>query len=95
MKNCSSGDKLNLLQCPWNDLQKRQMKDIPYASVIESQMHAQVCTRLSTAYTIEKLSRYLIILRLITRRLSRRQCDIYRGPKLHAYLLKIWSVAAG
>ena len=69
MKNCSSGDtsvtkedKLSLLQCPKNDLQKKQMKDIPYASVVESLMYAQICTHPDIAYTIEKLGRYLIIL---------------------------------
>jgi len=67
MKNCSLGDtpvterdKLNLLQCPKNDLQKEQMKDIPCASAVESLMYAQVCTRSDIAYTVEKLGRYLI-----------------------------------
>ena len=36
MKNCYRGDKLSLLQYPKNDLQKEQMKDIPYASADES-----------------------------------------------------------
>ena len=61
MKNCSRGDKLSLLQCPKNDLQKEQMKDIPYASAVESLMYAQVCTHSDIAYTIDKLGRYLII----------------------------------
>jgi len=36
------------------------MKDIPYASMIESLMYAQVCNRPDIAYTVEKLGRYLI-----------------------------------
>ena len=44
MKNCFREDKLSLLQCPKNDLQKEQIKDIPYALAIESMMYAQVCT---------------------------------------------------
>ena len=60
MKNCSRGDKLSLLQCPKNDLQKEQMKDISYASAVGSLMYAQVCTRPDIKYTIEKLGRYLI-----------------------------------
>ena len=36
------------------------MKDIPYASTVESVMHAQIYTCSDIAYTIEKLGRYLI-----------------------------------
>ena len=60
MKNCSKRDKLNLLQCPKNDLQKEQMKDIPYASAVGSLMYDQVCTCPDIAYTIKKFGRYLI-----------------------------------
>ena len=79
MKNCSLGDthvtkrhKLSLLQCSNNDLQKDQMKDIPYASTVGSLMYAQVYTRPDIAYTFEKLGTYLINHGLITGRLSRR-----------------------
>jgi len=60
MKNCSRKDKLSLLQCPKNDQQKEQMKDIPHASAVESLMYAQVCTHPDIEYTIEKLDKYLI-----------------------------------
>ncbi|KAL0453458.1 UNVERIFIED_CONTAM: Retrovirus-related Pol polyprotein from transposon TNT 1-94 [Sesamum latifolium] len=57
MKDCSpsvapivKGDKLHLNQCPRNDLEREQMKDIPYASAIESLMYAQVCTRPDIAF---------------------------------------------
>jgi len=60
MKNCSRRDKLSLLQCPKNDLQKDQTKNIPYALEVWSLMYAQVCTHSDIAYTIEKLGRYLI-----------------------------------
>ena len=53
-------DKLSQLQCPNNDLQKEQMKDILYASAVESMMYSQVGTRPDIAYTVEKLDRYLI-----------------------------------
>jgi len=36
------------------------MKDIPYASVVESLMYAQVCIWPDIVYVIEKLGRYLI-----------------------------------
>ena len=60
MKDCSRGDKLSLLQCPKNDIQKEQMKDIPYALAVGSLMYVQVCTHPDIAYTVEKLGRYLI-----------------------------------
>jgi len=50
---------LSLLQCPKNDLQKEQMKDIPNALTVESLMYAQVCTYPDIAYVVGKLGRYL------------------------------------
>jgi hypothetical protein len=38
------GDKFNLNQCPKNDLEREQMKNIPYTSAVGSLMYAQVCT---------------------------------------------------
>ncbi|KAL0334044.1 UNVERIFIED_CONTAM: Retrovirus-related Pol polyprotein from transposon TNT 1-94 [Sesamum angustifolium] len=65
MKDCSSsvapivkGDKLHLNQCPRNDLERKQMKDIPYASAIRSLMYAQVCTKPDIAFAVGILGRY-------------------------------------
>ncbi|KAL0400200.1 UNVERIFIED_CONTAM: Retrovirus-related Pol polyprotein from transposon TNT 1-94 [Sesamum radiatum] len=52
------GDKLHLNQCPRNDLEREQMKDIPYASAIGSLMYAQVCTRPDIAFAVGMLGRY-------------------------------------
>ena len=60
MKYCSKRDKLSLLQCPKNDLQKEQMKDISYAPAVGSLTYAQVYTSPDIAYTVKKLGRYLI-----------------------------------
>ncbi|KAL0313499.1 UNVERIFIED_CONTAM: Retrovirus-related Pol polyprotein from transposon TNT 1-94 [Sesamum radiatum] len=64
-ENCSpsvapivKGDKLHLNQCPRNDLEREQMKDIPYASAIGSLMYAQVCTRPDIAFAVGILGRY-------------------------------------
>ena len=45
MKDCSpsvapivNGDRLNLNQCPKNDFEREQMKNIPYALVVGSLM---------------------------------------------------------
>ena len=40
MKNCSRRENLSLLQYSKNDLQKERMKDILYASVVESLIYA-------------------------------------------------------
>ena len=48
MKNCSAsvapiqkGDKFNLMQCPQNELERKQMEGIPCAFAIGSLMYAQ------------------------------------------------------
>ncbi|KAH9760840.1 Integrase catalytic domain-containing protein [Citrus sinensis] len=65
MKDCSrsvapivKGDKFSLKQCPENKLQREQMTNIPYASVVGSLMYAQVCTRPDIAYVVGMLGRY-------------------------------------
>lgn len=65
MKDCSpsvapivKGDKFNLNQCPKNDFEREQMKNIPYASVVGSLMYAQVCTRPDIAFAVGILGRY-------------------------------------
>ncbi|XP_059598697.1 secreted RxLR effector protein 161-like [Vitis vinifera] len=64
MKDCSpsvspivKGDRFNLNQCPKNDLEREQMKNIPYVSTIGNMMYAQVCTRLD-AFAVRMLGRY-------------------------------------
>ena len=65
MQNCSSSvapivkwDIYCELQCPKNDLKKKQMDKIPYASTVGSIIYAQVCTRPDIAYVIGMLGRY-------------------------------------
>ena len=65
MKDCSpsvapivKGDRFNLNQCPKNDFEREQMKNIPYASVVGSLMYAQVCTRPDIAFAVGMLGRY-------------------------------------
>ena len=52
------GDRFNLNQCPKNDFEREQMKNIPYASVVGSLMYAQVCTRPDIAFAVGILGRY-------------------------------------
>ena len=65
MKDCSpsvspivKGDRFNLNQCPKSNLEREHIKNIPYASIVESLMYAQVCTRPDIAFIIEMLGRY-------------------------------------
>ena len=65
MKDCSpsiapivKGDKFNLDQCPKNDLEWEQMKNIPYASTVGSLMYVQVYTRPDIAFSVRMLGRY-------------------------------------
>lgn len=54
----SKGDKLSKEDCPRNDVERAEMKDKPYASVVGSIMYAQVCTRPDLAFSISVLGRY-------------------------------------
>ena len=65
MKNCLpsvspivKGDRFNLDRCPKNDLEREQMKNIPYAYAVGSLMYAQVCTRPDIAFAVGMLRRY-------------------------------------
>ena len=65
MQDCSpgvapivKGDRFSLNQCPSNDLEKKEMKNIPYASAVGSLMYAQVCTRPDISYAIGMFIRY-------------------------------------
>jgi len=63
MDKCSSGvvliqngDKFNLMQCPKNELEREQMRNIPY--VFGSLMYAQTCTTPDISFTVRVLGRY-------------------------------------
>lgn len=65
MKSCSAGivpiqkgDKFSNMQCPKNDLERKEMESIPYASVVGSLMYAQTCTRPDISFAVGMLGRY-------------------------------------
>ncbi|XP_034674312.1 secreted RxLR effector protein 161-like [Vitis riparia] len=65
MKDCSpsiapivKGNRFNLDQCPKNDLEWEQIKNIPYVSTVGSLMYAQVCTRPVITFVVGMLGRY-------------------------------------
>ena len=66
MRDCSpsvalilKADKFNFNQCPKNDFEREQMKNIPYALAVRSLMYAQVYIRPDIAFSIGMLGRYL------------------------------------
>jgi len=52
------GDKFSSSQRPKNALEKKEMKNIPYAYVVGSLMHAHVCLRPEIACVVGMLGRY-------------------------------------
>ena len=66
MQSCSSikipivkDDKFSKGQCPQNNIERDQMKAIPYSSIVGSLMYAQVCTHPNIAFVVDVLGRYL------------------------------------
>ena len=51
-------DKFSLMQCPENELERKQMENIPYASIVWSLMYAQTCTRPDISFAVGMLGRY-------------------------------------
>jgi len=65
MEKCSASvvpiqkeDKFSLMQCPNNELERKEMERIPYASVVGSLMYAQTCTRPDISFVVGMLGRY-------------------------------------
>lgn len=65
MKDCSAGTVLikkgykpSLSQCPKNELERGQIKSIPYVSIVGCLMYAKVCTRLDISFAVSILGRY-------------------------------------
>lgn len=65
MESCSAGmvpiqkgDKFSKKQCPKNDLERKEMEYIPYASLVGSLMYASTCTRPDISFAVGMLSRY-------------------------------------
>ena len=65
MNNCSAsiaplqkGDKFSLLQCPKNDVEHKEMENIPYSSVIGSLMYLQTCPKPDISFAVGMMGRY-------------------------------------
>ncbi|XP_057962320.1 secreted RxLR effector protein 161-like [Malania oleifera] len=75
------GDKFSLLQCPKNDVEWRQMKDVPYASVVGSLMFAQTCTRPDISFAVGMLERYQSNLGMIHWKAAKKILGYLQGTK--------------
>lgn len=51
-------DKFSLMQCPKNDMERKQMEAIPYAFVVGSLMYGHTCTRPDISFVVGMLGRY-------------------------------------
>ncbi|XP_075096256.1 secreted RxLR effector protein 161-like [Nicotiana tabacum] len=65
MNNCSAGivpiqkgDKFSPIQCPKNDVERKEMESIPYSSIVGSLMYALTCTRLNISFEVGMIGRY-------------------------------------
>ena len=79
MQSCSSGiapiwkgDKLSKMQCLRNNMEREQMKKIPYASAVGSLMYAQTCTRPDINFIVGMLGDTKVIQDSNTEKLQRK-----------------------
>ncbi|KAL1200755.1 Retrovirus-related Pol polyprotein from transposon TNT 1-94 [Cardamine amara subsp. amara] len=52
------GDKFSKKQCPKNELERKEMELLPYASVVGSLNYVQTCTRPDISFAVGMLGRY-------------------------------------
>ena len=95
MQNCSAsvvpiqkGDKFSLNQCPKNELEHRQMENIPYASIVGSIMYAQTCTRPDISFVVDMLGRYQSNPRLDHWKAAKKVLRYLQGTKNHMLIYR-------
>ena len=99
MKDCSpsiapivKGDRFNLNLCPKNDLEREQMKNIPYDSTVGSLMYAQVCTRPDIAFVVGMLGRYQINPSIDHWRAAKKVMRYIQGNKDYMLMYRRWTI---
>jgi hypothetical protein len=75
------GDKLGTFQSPRNQLEINEIKLIPYASVVESIMYAQVCTRPDLAFVTGLLGRFQSNLGIKHWKVAKKTLHYLQGTK--------------
>ena len=49
------GEKLNKLQCSRNEIEREELRSIPYASIVRSLNYTQICIRPDIAFAMSML----------------------------------------
>ncbi|XP_070021383.1 secreted RxLR effector protein 161-like [Nicotiana tabacum] len=88
MNNCSTsivpiqkGDKFSLMQCPKNDVERKEMESIPYSSIVGGMMYAQTCTRPDISFAVGILGRYQSNTRIDHRKAAKKALRYLKGTK--------------
>jgi len=76
------------MQCPKNDLERKQMENIPYASIVGSLMYAQTCTRPDISFAVGMLGRYQSNPRLDHWKTAKKVLRYLQGTKDHMLTYK-------
>lgn len=79
-------DKFSLMQCPKNDVERKELDSCPYASAVGSLMYLQNCTKLDIIDVVGKLGKYQVNLELIIGKLQKKYKVLVRTKHLHAHI---------
>ena len=82
------GDNFSLSQCPKNDLEHKEMDNIPYASLVGSLMYAQTCTRPDISFAVGMLGRYQSNPELFHWRAAKKVLRYLQGTKDHMLIYR-------
>ncbi|XP_037491496.1 secreted RxLR effector protein 161-like, partial [Jatropha curcas] len=76
------------MQCPKNDLERKEMESIPYASVVRSLMYVQTCTRPNISFIVGMLGRYQSNSRMDHWKAAKKVLKYLQGTKDHILIYR-------
>ena len=82
------GDKFSLMQCPKNDLERKQMENISYAYVVGSLMYAQTCMRPDISFAVGIIGRYQSNLGLEHWKAAKKVLRYLQGTRITCLLIE-------
>lgn len=82
-----TGDKFSEMQCSMNELERKEMKSILYASIIWNSMYAQIYTRLEISFVVGMLGQYLSNPRMNHWKIAKKILGYLQGTNdyMHTY----------